>query len=343
MAPAVDQRPETRPILVLHSRETFSDDLGGFGEAVPGRHGSLEDASAMEAFAVRRLLVGLRQVDSPAFPILLYRGEAAHGEPELVATFGHNGAIGIAIAPLRSSGEDPAAAIRQSVEAAGRRRFTGVAVTWLCLVEVDAGTASDDDLASGVLEAVRSGAPFQRVWLVGPSRLVLADVGAERVRSVDLSTDYAIDFVAWARAQAALALETGGAELDLPNLAEELRSLGNSEERARNSHIRNLVMHLLKWQFQPDQRSRSWLSTIERCRADLDDIFRQSPSLDPLNSHREDWPALATTLYERARRLAVAETGLPATAFPETCPYTIDQILDPDFLPGPVRDEDLQP
>jgi hypothetical protein len=97
------------------------------------------------------------------------------------------------------------------------------------------------------------------------------------------------------------------------------------------------------WQFHPSDRQREWHSAAVRYRFELEDLLDLSPSLDPRLERIEEELALISEVYCGARRLASIETGLPATAFPETCPYTIDQILDPDFLPGPVRDEDLQP
>jgi hypothetical protein len=183
---------------------------------------------------------------------------------------------------------------------------------------------------------------FRQVHLIFGETVVVDALG-DGMRHVDVSGEYEIDVTRWALEQARKAREEGAQALDLDHVAEEIESLGRSNERERDSHLETLVLHLLKAEFQPERFTRSWAGTIQRCRSDVERIVAQSPSLNPLESAKVDPAALLAKVYRGARRGAVAETGLPATAFPETCPYTIDQILDPDFLPGPGRDEDLQP
>lgn len=344
MAPAVDHRPETRPILVLESRETFSDDLGEFGERVPGRYGDPADARGVAAYVLRRLLVGLRRVGALGFPVWLWRGDAHHSEPDIVLTFGDNRVVGIDLVPLAEHGGlmHRAALTADAAEQAARRPRAGVSERWLCLADVeDNAEAADARTALGGLlfEISRKASVFRRICLVEPLHLTIveAEGGAH---TIDLSTDYDIDFAAWAEEQARLAREKGVNALDLLNVAEELRDLGRNQVDKRDSHLTTLLMHLLKWQFQPRRRSRSWRLTVLRCRRDLERVFGKSTSLNPLTSRRDDWDALLRQLYRDARDYAIAETGLPASALPETCPYTIDQILDPDFLPGSERDED---
>jgi hypothetical protein len=148
---------------------------------------------------------------------------------------------------------------------------------------------------------------------------------ATRVRSVR-SDLYEADVVAWAEAQAE-ALRAGRLDdLDLANLAEEIQGLADRDRRELRSRLRVLVMHLLKWQHQPDQRSHSWDATIDAQRADLDDLLESSPSL------RREVPDALAKVYPRAARSAAKETGLPPATFPETCPFAPDQILG-DWMP----------
>jgi hypothetical protein len=148
---------------------------------------------------------------------------------------------------------------------------------------------------------------------------------ATRVRSArnDL---YETDVVAWAEAQAE-ALRAGRLDdLDLANLAEEIQGLADRDRRELRSRLRVLVMHLLKWQHQPDQRSRSWDATIDAQRADLEDLLDSSPNL------RREVPDALAKIYPRAVKRAAKETGLPVAMFPRTCPFTPDQILN-DWMP----------
>src|SRR5262249_51183644 len=85
------------------------------------------------------------------------------------------------------------------------------------------------------------------------------------------------------------------------------------------------IMHLLKWQFQPEMRSGAWRSAVVRARDRIAKLVKDSPSL-------RSYPgAVLAEAYPPARRAAAAETGLPG--LPASCPWTIDQVLDHDFWP----------
>jgi hypothetical protein len=119
-------------------------------------------------------------------------------------------------------------------------------------------------------------------------------------------------------------------KLDVENLAEEIASVGNSERYEIDSRMELLLQHLLKWQLQPERRKSGCKASIVEQRIRIARVVKHSPSL-------RDYPAenLAGS-FTIARNTAISETQLPEDAFPETCPYTIDtidQILDPDFLP----------
>ncbi|NBC12757.1 MAG: DUF29 family protein, partial [Gammaproteobacteria bacterium] len=100
--------------------------------------------------------------------------------------------------------------------------------------------------------------------------------------------------------------------------------------RALGSHLRNLMLHLLKWQFQPGLRGPSWRRSIQNSRQEIQVVVADSPSLRP---RVQD---LVADEYPRALRLAVTDTGLPTRAFPADCPYAVEQLLDDDWLPDPA-------
>ena len=139
------------------------------------------------------------------------------------------------------------------------------------------------------------------------------------------STTHETDFYAWTNEQVQL-LKTGQLnQIDWQNIAEEIEDMGRSEKRQLESRLEILIMHLLKWQFQPNLRSRSWQLTIKEQRLRLEKILQKNPSLQPnLTEAIEDVYPLATLSAER-------ETGL--SLFPETCSYTLTEILSPEFLP----------
>lgn len=140
-------------------------------------------------------------------------------------------------------------------------------------------------------------------------------------------TDYEDDFAAWCHEQAELVRLRRFAELDLPNIVEELVSMGNEQRHALESFYVVLIVHLLKWQLQPERRSRSWDLTITNARNQIERRERRNPSL-----HAQA-KAIVTEIYPDAVREAAKETGLDRSAFPGECPYTIDFLRDHDAMP----------
>lgn len=143
----------------------------------------------------------------------------------------------------------------------------------------------------------------------------------------DPPTDIEDDVSRWCFEQAELLRQRRFAEADLPNIIEELESMGQSERSAIMSSYRLVISHLLKWSYQPARRSRSWLRTIARERNNIEEREELNRSFEAEASR------LVERSYRRACREAAAETGLPLTTFPFECPFTPDQIRDPDFLP----------
>src|SRR3954447_1984404 len=90
---------------------------------------------------------------------------------------------------------------------------------------------------------------------------------------------YERDYYSWALEQAALLRERRLAELDFDNLAEEVEDLGRSMADQLGSRYETLLMHLLKWEFQPDKRSNSWAGTIRRERSRIEKLLIKNPGL----------------------------------------------------------------
>lgn len=143
----------------------------------------------------------------------------------------------------------------------------------------------------------------------------------------DAPTIYERDFYLWCFQQAELLRLRRFSQADLPNIIEELESMGRSERNAFESSFRLLIAHLLKWQHQPQLRSSSWEITIVRERANIRRRANESPTLA---SSMRDVPH---AVYRDARREAEVETKLPQTTFPAECPYTLEQLLQDDWLP----------
>ncbi|MBE9190854.1 DUF29 domain-containing protein [Gloeocapsopsis crepidinum LEGE 06123] len=149
-----------------------------------------------------------------------------------------------------------------------------------------------------------------------------------------LNNLYEIDFYAWTQEQAKLLRDCKWHELDLPNLIEEIESLGKQQRQELRNCLSVLIGHLLKWEYQPQQRSRSWLSTIRVQRFDLNDLLQENPIL---KSYLEE--ALQKA-YRKGIELAAGETNLPNKTFPVNCTYTLEEILSDRFFPSEPYSEE---
>ena len=142
-----------------------------------------------------------------------------------------------------------------------------------------------------------------------------------------MSTLYETDVVAWSEEQSALLRAGKLSALDIENIADEVEDVGKSERRALSSRMTVLLAHLLKWAYQGERRGASWRGTIKEQRAEVLDILDEAPSL---RARMAD-PVWMERTWSKALGRAMSETG--SDAFPEACPWSVDQILDPDFLP----------
>ena len=136
---------------------------------------------------------------------------------------------------------------------------------------------------------------------------------------------YETDLYEWTKGQGDALRRRAANEIDWDNLAEEIESLGRSDRHEIRSRLENLILHLIKWAYQPEKRCGSWQGSIYEARVRLEDLFEESPSLVALPAEH------LRKAYARARQKALRETGL--IDLPDSCPWTIDQILSPDFLP----------
>lgn len=138
---------------------------------------------------------------------------------------------------------------------------------------------------------------------------------------------YTTDFEAWRTQTAQLLRQHRWSELDLAHLIAEVEDLGKSERRGIASQLTRLLIHCLKWQFQPHKRSDSWLDSITDARTQIALALDDSPSL-------RDYPStILDTCYVRSRRQASQQTGLAIATFPVVCPYAIDNLLEETWLP----------
>ena len=142
---------------------------------------------------------------------------------------------------------------------------------------------------------------------------------------------YDEDLYSWSLEQAMLLRERKFDQIDLEHIIEEIEDMSKSEKRALGSFLETLLMHLLKWQYQPAHQGRSWKFTIIEQRKRIVGHMKENPGL------KSKLPDVIETAYGYAVSGAVRETGLAQETFPAQCPWTYEQFMDEDFWPEPTQ------
>lgn len=137
---------------------------------------------------------------------------------------------------------------------------------------------------------------------------------------------YDQDFYLWTQTIVHQLKENKLNQIDIPNLIEEIENMGKNEKRELRSRLIVLLMHLLKWQYQPEKRSESWRSTITEQRICIEALLEDSPSLQPLLTE------IFADCYEKSRLKASEETGIKLNFFPKESPFTLEDTLNNYFL-----------
>jgi len=142
-----------------------------------------------------------------------------------------------------------------------------------------------------------------------------------------VSRNYEIDFYAWANEQAALLRDGRLAEADIAHIAEEIESMGKTEKRELVARLTILLLHLLKWRFQPNLRGRSWRLTIKEQRKEVVNHLADNPSL------KSRLPEAMAQAYDLATVKAARETAIDEDGFPAECPWTFEEAISEGFWP----------
>jgi hypothetical protein len=146
---------------------------------------------------------------------------------------------------------------------------------------------------------------------------------------------YDIDFYLWITTTAQLLRDRKFDELDLDNLIEEIDDMGKDKRRELKSRLVVLLMHLLKYQYQPERRSSSWRSTILEQRRQIESLLKDSPSLKPY------YLEVFADVYKNAVVDASAETLLPAQTFPVESPFLPEDVINSNFIVSLVTQEEV--
>lgn len=145
---------------------------------------------------------------------------------------------------------------------------------------------------------------------------------------MNIQSIYEQDFNSWIQTNITLLKESRFNELDIPHLIDELEDMGKKHEHELISRFIILIAHLLKWQHQPTMQCNSWLSTIVEQRAQVEYLLEFMPSLK--NKIEE----AMQKAYPKAVKIAIKETGLNPSVFPDSCVFSHNKLLDEDFYPG---------
>lgn len=151
---------------------------------------------------------------------------------------------------------------------------------------------------------------------------------------ITTSTAYDHDVVAWATEQVRLLRAGLFSQLDIEHIAEEIEDVGKSEKRELASRMAVLLAHLMKWRCQPDRQCTTRRRTITEQRNAIAICMKKTPGLRTEFGDPDWWSGVWSDSVSKAASL---ETGL--ADFPESCPWSIAEILDPTSFPSTDRSQ----
>lgn len=142
-----------------------------------------------------------------------------------------------------------------------------------------------------------------------------------------INTLYDTDYYSWTQQQAALLRDGRLDELDITNLIEEIDDMGKSQRNQLENRLKQLLLHLLKWHYQPLMITHSWEYSIIEQRFKVARVIKENPGLKP------QIPELLGAAYVLARLGAAKQTSMDITVFPKVCPWDSEQLIDEEFFP----------
>ncbi len=139
---------------------------------------------------------------------------------------------------------------------------------------------------------------------------------------------YDEDFVLWIDQTTAKIRQGDLNNLDWEHLLEELESLGNEQRRKVESYLLRLLIHLLLYQYWLTERAwcaKGWEREIDNFRIELDSLFESKTLYNHGLGKLE-------AVYQKARWKAIQKSQLSSEIFPQTCSFSMEQLLDFGFL-----------
>jgi len=141
-------------------------------------------------------------------------------------------------------------------------------------------------------------------------------------------SDYDTDILIWSEHQAELLRRRAAgelvndAEMDWPNIAEEIQDVGRSELRSCRSLLRQALRHMLKAERWPLSRDApTWRADAINFRQQARDAFTPSmrQKIDVADLYADAFAAMPETI-----------DGQPPLPVPDVCPVTLDELLSED-------------
>lgn len=148
-------------------------------------------------------------------------------------------------------------------------------------------------------------------------------------QTTTLPSLYEQDYVAWLDLTLTQLKQQNLSSLDWKNLIEEIESLGREQRHKVESYLLRLLIHLLLYQYWETERTwsgKGWEKEIDNFRLELDLLLESQV----LHNHLV---SILEKDYAKARKLATQKSNLSSVTFPESCPYSLEQILDFGWLP----------
>ena len=153
----------------------------------------------------------------------------------------------------------------------------------------------------------------------------MADVKVKAKTSIRPKTRHEDDIYTWSLEQIELLKAGRLDEVDAANIAWELEDVPGNIRDKLESAIAVLAMHILKWDHQPERRSRSWALTVREQRRRIDRLLKKNPGL------KGELSESVTHGYANGRDRALAQTDLPELELPEKNPYSFKDIMTRDI------------
>ncbi len=144
---------------------------------------------------------------------------------------------------------------------------------------------------------------------------------------MDAKQLYQADYNAWCILHIQLMQNKDYKNMDWDHLTEEMINMVGNNEGELISRMMQLYIHILKWIYQPEKRTRSWKNSIQNQRIDIDEVIERNPSLQSCMF------MCSVKAYKHARKKAAIETGIDKKGFPEQMPFFMEDALKEEWFP----------